>query len=674
MADQNIKVKIDLDIAEFNKHAKELSNAISKVLGKDVDIFNAKLRITAQNAQQAGTAIGGAAKAVGDSGNAIKKSNQQWTNLALVVQDLPYGFRGIQNNLPALMGGFAAMTGPIYLVGSAIIALFTAWDAGLFKTKESTNALAKANKEYADSLKTSIGGASEEINKMQALTKIASNTAVAMGTRLQAVKMLQQEYPAYFGNLSQEAILNGNVKTAVDNVKIAIIERAKATAIAGKINQLSAEKFAKEEELYQLALQKTTKIQKALNYVNKMKDMGYTESSKHLKGLIDVQIAGIRQEENNIKKSVSVIDKELTRLGLLYEDSTTKSLGLTIEPAKNNKVKESIEKEEKDEKEKFFNLLQYTKDYYDVKSKYALDDLEKQKIILKEEQGVYDAMFALKIISDIEYAKRSAEIYKQLFDIKKKQDDDLYKSQVYFSNQRIKNIESRLALELKLNRNNIIGQKDAIKKAMAETGILAASALNPASLQNFLAFFDQLDYKLKATNDQWQSFAQNISNSISGFLADSLTALAENIGNALSGGEIKPLEHFQKLLADALINIGKMLIQYGTLMQIAFASPDPLVAIAAGVGAIALGTIIKNRLKQSAVSPTAFANGGIVSGPTMGLIGEYPGAQNNPEVVAPLDKLKDLLGGEGSGQFVLRGQDLVLAMQRSNTSLNIRRG
>jgi hypothetical protein len=674
MADQNIKVKIDLDIAEFNKHAKELSNAISKVLGKDVDIFNAKLRITAQNAQQAGTAIGGAAKAVGDSGNAIKKSNQQWTNLALVVQDLPYGFRGIQNNLPALMGGFAAMTGPIYLVGSAIIALFTAWDAGLFKTKESTNALAKANKEYADSLKTSIGGASEEINKMQALTKIASNTAVAMGTRLQAVKMLQQEYPAYFGNLSQEAILNGNVKTAVDNVKIAIIERAKATAIAGKINQLSAEKFAKEEELYQLALQKTTKIQKALNYVNKMKDMGYTESSKHLKGLIDVQIAGIRQEENNIKKSVSVIDKELTRLGLLYEDSTTKSLGLTIEPAKNNKVKESIEKEEKDEKEKFFNLLQYTKDYYDVKSKYALDDLEKQKIILKEEQGVYDAMFALKIISDIEYAKRSAEIYKQLFDIKKKQDDDLYKSQVYFSNQRIKNIESRLALELKLNRNNIIGQKDAIKKAMAETGILAASALNPASLQNFLAFFDQLDYKLKATNDQWQSFAQNISNSISGFLADSLTALAENIGNALSGGEIKPLEHFQKLLADALINIGKMLIQYGTLMQIAFASPDPLVAIAAGVGAIALGTIIKNRLKQSAVSPTAFANGGIVSGPTMGLIGEYPGAQNNPEVVAPLDKLKDLLGGEGSGQFVLRGQDLVLAMHRSNTSLNIRRG
>lgn len=674
MADQNIKVKIDLDIAEFNKHAKELSNAISKVLGKDVDIFNAKLRITAQNAQQAGSAIGGAAKAVGDTGNAIKKSNQQWTNLALVVQDLPYGFRGIQNNLPALMGGFAAMTGPIYLVGSAIIALFTAWDAGLFKTKESTNALAKANKEYADSLKTSIGGAEEEINRMQALTKIASNTAIAMGTRLQAVKLLQQEYPAYFGNLSQEAILNGNVKTAVDNVKIAIIERAKATAIAGKINQLSAEKFAKEEELYQLALQKTTKIQKALNYVNKMKDMGYTESSKHLKGLIDVQIKGIREEENTIKKSVSNIDKELTRLGSMYEDSTTKSLGLTVEPIKNKQAKESKQKEEKDEKEKFFNLLQYTKDYYDVKNKYALDDIEQQKSLLKEEQGVYDAMFALRIISEIDYAKRSAEIYKQLFDIKKKQDDELYRSQVYFTDQRIKNIESKLGVELKIHRNNLLAQKEAIKRSMAEVGALAYSTFNPQSLQQLLNFFNELDGKLKGTRAQWESFSQGISNSISGFLADSFTALAENIGNALSGGEVKPLEHFQKLLADALINIGKMLIQYGTLMQIAFASPDPLVAIAAGVGAVALGTIIKNRLKQSAVDPTAFANGGIVSGPTMGLVGEYPGAQNNPEVIAPLDKLKDLLGGEGSGQFVLRGQDLVLAMQRSNTSLNIRRG
>jgi hypothetical protein len=70
-----------------------------------------------------------------------------------------------------------------------------------------------------------------------------------------------------------------------------------------------------------------------------------------------------------------------------------------------------------------------------------------------------------------------------------------------------------------------------------------------------------------------------------------------------------------------------------------------------------------------------FANGGIVSGPTMGLMGEYPGAKTNPEVVAPLDKLKSMIGsGGGSGEFVLRGNDLILAIQRSNSSLKLRRG
>ena len=40
-----------------------------------------------------------------------------------------------------------------------------------------------------------------------------------------------------------------------------------------------------------------------------------------------------------------------------------------------------------------------------------------------------------------------------------------------------------------------------------------------------------------------------------------------------------------------------------------------------------------------------FAEGGIVSGPTMGMMGEYPGVKSNPEVIAPLDKLQGMMGG-----------------------------
>jgi hypothetical protein len=76
------------------------------------------------------------------------------------------------------------------------------------------------------------------------------------------------------------------------------------------------------------------------------------------------------------------------------------------------------------------------------------------------------------------------------------------------------------------------------------------------------------------------------------------------------------------------------------------------------------------------------ASGGVVTGPTLAMIGE--GAES--EAVMPLSKLGNLMqstfnagsmasnGGGGNGEFVLRGTDLVLAMNRSETSLKYRRG
>ena len=57
-----------------------------------------------------------------------------------------------------------------------------------------------------------------------------------------------------------------------------------------------------------------------------------------------------------------------------------------------------------------------------------------------------------------------------------------------------------------------------------------------------------------------------------------------------------------------------------------------------------------------------FADGGIAYGPTVGLFGEYAGASNNPEVVAPLDKLRSLIEprGEMAGrvEFEIDGRRL----------------
>lgn len=62
-----------------------------------------------------------------------------------------------------------------------------------------------------------------------------------------------------------------------------------------------------------------------------------------------------------------------------------------------------------------------------------------------------------------------------------------------------------------------------------------------------------------------------------------------------------------------------------------------------------------------------FANGGIISGPTVGLMGEYANARSNPEVVAPLDKLKGLIfGNEPKGEDNLK---LISLLEQQNTLL-----
>lgn len=72
-----------------------------------------------------------------------------------------------------------------------------------------------------------------------------------------------------------------------------------------------------------------------------------------------------------------------------------------------------------------------------------------------------------------------------------------------------------------------------------------------------------------------------------------------------------------------------------------------------------------------------FAAGGIVSGPTVGLMGEYRGARQNPEVIAPLSRLKNILAGQGEQNRIvgeLRGDTLLLLQERASKNRTRRRG
>jgi hypothetical protein len=76
------------------------------------------------------------------------------------------------------------------------------------------------------------------------------------------------------------------------------------------------------------------------------------------------------------------------------------------------------------------------------------------------------------------------------------------------------------------------------------------------------------------------------------------------------------------------------------------------------------GALLKGGKSMGIGGLTPFANGGIVSGPTAALVGEYSGARTNPEVIAPLSKLQNMMGGNVT--FTISGDNLVGTLNRAN--------
>lgn len=116
--------------------------------------------------------------------------------------------------------------------------------------------------------------------------------------------------------------------------------------------------------------------------------------------------------------------------------------------------------------------------------------------------------------------------------------------------------------------------------------------------------------------------------------------------------------------------IASMVLSYSTAMEQA-AALGPIAWLAFGAtGLASLMTTIAS-LKNVA----KYAEGGLAYGTTLGVFGEYPGASNNPEVVAPLNKLRSLLpqsGGGGVYDFHIKGTELVGVLRNTRAVTNQR--
>ena len=195
-----------------------------------------------------------------------------------------------------------------------------------------------------------------------------------------------------------------------------------------------------------------------------------------------------------------------------------------------------------------------------------------------------------------------------------------------------------------------------------EVGTLTPPKKLPTALPAFATQYEaeQAD-KTKNDLDAYNQKLQ-VASQLSSSIANGVTGVFDAMANGESVGSA--LETMFKNMAMQLTQMVIQALIFKTIMS-AFGLGG---VSGSGGGLGGLGKLL------------GLASGGIVTGPTLAMIGE--GSES--EAVMPLSKLDAVMsnafasgaasGGSASGgNFVLRGQDLVLALQRSNSALTLRR-
>ena len=170
-----------------------------------------------------------------------------------------------------------------------------------------------------------------------------------------------------------------------------------------------------------------------------------------------------------------------------------------------------------------------------------------------------------------------------------------------------------------------------------------------------LEYAQQAKQTLMQGANSFKEYGDTVKNTIKDIIGALIArGVAEAVTNALSNPALKIAPFLIPVLAGAAAGLART----------AFNSLIPSFAD----GGIISGPTV------GLMGVTAFAEGGLVTGPTTALIGEGVGTTaSNPEVVAPLDKLKSMMGGGVQQVEVfgrITGNDIWLSNNKTNNNRN----
>jgi len=604
----------------FEGNTKPLE-AASTAAGKSLDKVSAAAKQMAKGAAIAGGSLDKTAKSSG-------AATQSLVNLSRVAQDSPFGFIGIANNLNPLLESFqrlqieskatgvslgsalkGALIGPagIGVALGIVSSLLVVFGDKLFKSKdkiqEQADAVKKAKQvlaDYVDSLndanKINLEGtqnAQGELVKLQTLYKASQDLNIPLAERKKIVDQLQEQYPKYFKNISDETILAGGASAAYGRLTSSILAASKARAAQDTLVDIQKQLLTTEQQISD-------------------------EQSKRV---------GILGKLNNLNRQGKKVVTSLTG-----EERIT-GLGVKIE-----KEERALNASLKDGNKLYDQRFELVKRLNNVSALLT-------GIVEKDPQSILNPTGNVKPVKTIktkpekvEVSLRGTPISVLGIDVFRKELQDKFDKENPF-NDFIKVTPRKAIVDFKQTQVST-NLSDKILKENGGFIKMNGAIIDPAIMKQF---------------DELQAKQENLANTVSSVVAPAF----QNMFGAITAGE-EPIKAFFKSIGQSVTQLIQQLI--AAAIQAAILSLITGGASGGGLSfAKAFGKI------------TGFASGGLVFGPSIGMVGEGNGTtRSNPEVIAPLDKLKKYISNTGAGNVEvfgrLSGADILLSSSRVGKS------
>jgi hypothetical protein len=493
-----------------------------------------------------------------------------------------------------------------------------AWVKKLFTAEEAITAAEYAQKQLNTAQLEGRNAAQAEVVNLQILYNATQNTALAYKDRLNAVKELQKQYPAYFGNMSQEKILAGELSETYEMLVRNIMAKAQAEAAQNQI----VTNLEKKNTIEQIqAYQNLTRVMADYNRLkaegadDKMLE-GYAKAAYALRKEVDSELKKmnedlyneVRDNSNSYQEYINNLNAANSKLVKVATDNLLVFQNTQKEVIKSsNKI---ISLEELQAKMQGKNLQKYTKTISDWRTalgrEVAKMELDIEKAMKEADKSIADSFKKQVQDQELKFRNRINEAQIEGGDLGAAREMlEIYKEQIVQINK----------LEDAYRAAGYTDEEIQARRIAARKGVQQAE-------QNIA------DIQLKTTHQALGAAAQ---------VAGGFSAMFDALG-----GEGERYAEFSKALAIFEVTLQQAQAIAGAVANAAkYSIPWLLpVQIASSIAAVVAAIAQATQATDSAQTPK-YASGGLVTGPGSGTSDSIPAMLSNGEAVMTAQAVND---------------------------------